>query len=88
MSIQQHSVVSVHYKVVDSDSDQLIDSSENKEPLTYLHAASNIIAGLEQAKARTKKLASKAARGLRCGCFRVITTRPDKQLLHSAGSRC
>jgi FKBP-type peptidyl-prolyl cis-trans isomerase SlyD len=49
MPIQQHSVVSIHYKVVDNDSDQLIDSSENKEPLTYLHGASNIIAGLEQA---------------------------------------
>lgn len=49
MPIQQHSVVSFHYTVVDNDSDQLIDSSENKEPLTYLHGASNIVAGLEQA---------------------------------------
>lgn len=49
MPIQQHSVVSIHYKVVDNDSDQLIDSSENTEPMTYLHGANNIIAGLEQA---------------------------------------
>ena len=30
-------------KVSDSDSDELIDSSENGEPMTYLHGAQNII---------------------------------------------
>ncbi|MDH3386551.1 MAG: peptidylprolyl isomerase [Gammaproteobacteria bacterium] len=49
MTIAQHKVVTIHYKVSDSDSDELIDSSENGEPMTYLHGARNIIPGLEQA---------------------------------------
>lgn len=49
MTISQHKVVSIHYKVVDADSEQLIDSSDGKEPMTYLHGAGNIIPGLEQA---------------------------------------
>ena len=49
MLIGQHMVVSIHYKVVDADSGQLIDSSENSEPMSYLHGAFNIIPGLEQA---------------------------------------
>ena len=49
MTIAQHKVVTIHYRVSDSDSDELIDSSENSEPMTYLHGARNIIPGLEQA---------------------------------------
>jgi len=49
MTIAQHKVVSIHYRVVDCDSDEEIDSSANGEPMTYLHGASNIIPGLEQA---------------------------------------
>jgi len=49
MTIAQHKVVTIHYKVSDSDSDEVIDSSENGEPMTYLHGAQNIIPGLEQA---------------------------------------
>jgi len=49
MTIAQHKVVTIHYKVSDSDSDEVIDSSENGEPMTYLHGARNIIPGLEQA---------------------------------------
>ena len=49
MTIAQHKVVTIHYKVVDSDSGEVLDSSENSEPMTYLHGASNIIPGLEQA---------------------------------------
>ena len=49
MTIAQHKVVTIHYKVSDSESDELIDSSENGEPMTYLHGARNIIPGLEQA---------------------------------------
>ena len=49
MVIAQHKVVSIHYKVVDDDSDELIDSSENGDPMTYLHGARNLIPGLEQA---------------------------------------
>ena len=49
MTIAEHKVVTIHYKVVDCDSDEVIDSSENGEPMTYLHGARNIIPGLEQA---------------------------------------
>ncbi len=49
MTIAQHKVVTIHYKVCDSESDEVIDSSENAEPMTYLHGAQNIIPGLEQA---------------------------------------
>lgn len=49
MTIAQHKVVTIHYKVSDSASDEVIDSSESGEPMTYLHGAQNIIPGLEQA---------------------------------------
>ncbi|MCP4392287.1 MAG: peptidylprolyl isomerase [Gammaproteobacteria bacterium] len=49
MTIAEHKVVTIQYKVSDSDSGELIDSSENGEPMIYLHGARNIIPGLEQA---------------------------------------
>lgn len=49
MTITQHKVVSIHYKVVDTASSEEIDSSDGGEPMTYLHGANNIIPGLEQA---------------------------------------
>ena len=41
-------VVTMHYKLTD-DNGNVIDSSEGKDPLTYLHGAKNIIPGLEKA---------------------------------------
>lgn len=49
MTITQHKVVSIHYSVKRADSNEVIDSSENSDPMTYLHGAQNIIPGLEQA---------------------------------------
>lgn len=49
MTIAQHKVVTIHYKVVDVASGDVIDSSEGAEPMTYLHGAQNIIPGLEGA---------------------------------------
>jgi len=49
MTISQHKVVTIHYKVADAVSEEVIDSSEGGEPMTYLHGAQNIIPGLEQA---------------------------------------
>ncbi len=49
MTISQHKVVTIHYKVVDAESEEVIDSSDDGEPMTYLHGAQNIIPGLEQA---------------------------------------
>ena len=49
MNIAQDKVVSIHYKVVDAETEELLDSSEDMEPMSYLHGARNIIPGLEQA---------------------------------------
>jgi len=49
MTISQNKVVSIHYKVANADNEEVIDSSEGGEPMTYLHGARNIIPGLEQA---------------------------------------
>ncbi len=40
-------VVSMHYKLTDNDGN-VIDTSEGKDPLNYLHGAGNIIPGLEK----------------------------------------
>jgi len=41
-------VVAMHYKLTNNDG-ELLDSSEGKDPLVYLHGAGNIIPGLEHA---------------------------------------
>lgn len=48
MNISQNCVVQFHYKLTNSDGETL-DSSEGREPLKYLHGASNIVPGLEKA---------------------------------------
>lgn len=40
-------VVAFHYTLTDDDGD-VIDSSEGREPLDYLHGAGNIVPGLER----------------------------------------
>ena len=58
MKIADNSVVAIHYTLTDNDGN-VIDSSEGKEPLNYLHGAGNIIPGLERelvgCEAGTKK---------------------------------
>ena len=49
MTIEQKKVVTIHYKVTDVASNEVIDSSEGGQPMTYLHGAQNIIPGLEAA---------------------------------------
>ena len=48
MNIEQGKVVSIDYTLKNSDG-QVLDSSEGREPLPYLHGAGNIISGLEAA---------------------------------------
>lgn len=48
MHISDNKVVSIHYKLTKDDG-QILDSSEGKVPLTYLHGRKNIIRGLENA---------------------------------------
>ncbi len=48
MQIAENSVVSIDYTLTDEQG-QVIDSSEGREPLVYLHGHQNIIPGLEKA---------------------------------------
>lgn len=50
MQIAANTVVSIHYTLTNAEGEQL-DSSAGQEPLAYLHGASNIIPGLENALA-------------------------------------
>src|SRR5262249_50646633 len=47
MSIAQDQVVSIHY-TLKNDAGDVLDSSANGEPLTYLHGHGNLIPGLER----------------------------------------
>ncbi|WP_227369793.1 FKBP-type peptidyl-prolyl cis-trans isomerase [Halomonas sp. M20] len=47
MQIAQNSVVAFHYTLT-NDTGEVLDSSEGREPLTYLHGSGNIIPGLEK----------------------------------------
>ena len=49
-TIADGSVVTMHYKLA-LDSGQVVDSSEGKDQLGYLHGAGNIVPGLEAAMA-------------------------------------
>jgi FKBP-type peptidyl-prolyl cis-trans isomerase SlyD len=48
MNIANNRVVSIHYTLT-NDAGEVLDSSEGREPLNYLHGAGNIIPGLENA---------------------------------------
>lgn len=47
MQIGENTVASFHYTLTD-DSGKIIDSSANRDPLTYLHGSGNIVPGLEK----------------------------------------
>lgn len=47
MQIAKHTVVAIDYVLTDDDG-EVIDSSEGREPLSYLHGGSGIIPGLER----------------------------------------
>lgn len=48
MQIAKNAVVAIDYTLTDADG-QVLDSSESRGPLSYVHGAGNIIPGLEQA---------------------------------------
>ncbi|MCX5661390.1 MAG: peptidylprolyl isomerase [Planctomycetota bacterium] len=48
MKIAQHKVVTINYKLTDPKG-QVIDTSEGREPLVYIHGGGNLIPGLESA---------------------------------------
>ena len=47
MDIADKSVVTIHYKLSDADGN-IIDSSEGKDPLVYMHGTKSLIPGLEK----------------------------------------
>ncbi|MBU2886853.1 peptidylprolyl isomerase [Gilvimarinus agarilyticus] len=47
MNISDNCVASFHYTLTDKEG-KVLDSSDGREPLAYLHGASNIIPGLEK----------------------------------------
>ena len=49
MNIESGKVVTLHYKLYDADTDELIESSDQDDPLIYLHGYGNLVAGLENA---------------------------------------
>lgn len=66
MNIAEQRVVSIHYEVKDEDG-VVVDSSEGREPLVYLHGHKNIIPGLE-----------KALEGLNVGESFDVTVAPEE----------
>jgi len=48
MQIARDTVAAIDYKLTDNDG-QVLDTSEGREPLSYLHGAGNLIPGLEKA---------------------------------------
>ena len=48
MQITQNTVASIEYTLKDGDG-QVLDTSEGREPLTYLHGSGNLVPGLEAA---------------------------------------
>lgn len=46
--IEKDKVVSIHYKLT-NDAGETLDSSEGRDPLSYLHGRGNIVPGLEKA---------------------------------------
>ncbi|MGO2414742.1 MULTISPECIES: FKBP-type peptidyl-prolyl cis-trans isomerase [Cobetia] len=47
MQIAQNAVVSFHYTLTNNEG-EVLDTSEGREPLAYIHGAGNIVPGLEK----------------------------------------
>jgi FKBP-type peptidyl-prolyl cis-trans isomerase SlyD len=47
MQITKHKVASIHYTLKDNEG-KLLDSSDGREPLTYIHGVGNLIPGMEE----------------------------------------
>jgi FKBP-type peptidyl-prolyl cis-trans isomerase SlyD len=52
--VDANKVVTFHYSLRDSAADELIESSEGKEPVIYMHGHANIVPGLEEQLAGTQ----------------------------------
>lgn len=66
MNVIKDKVVSLHYTLRDSDGN-ILDTTDGREPLEYLHGHQNIIPGLEQ-----------ALEGALLGFKEMVTVPPDQ----------
>ena len=48
MNVQEKAIVGIHYTLKNADGEQM-ETSRDKQPMSYLHGANNIISGLEKA---------------------------------------
>ncbi len=64
--IQEGSLVSIEYALTD-ETGKVIESNKDKEPLTYIHGAGQIVPGLE-----------KALTGLKVGDEKTVTVKPEE----------
>ncbi len=63
MKITKDKVVAIHYKLTNNDG-EVLDSSEGRDPLVYIHGNGNLIMGMEEGvegKAKGDKLTLKIA---------------------------
>ncbi|UFH53024.1 FKBP-type peptidyl-prolyl cis-trans isomerase [Spirosoma sp. KNUC1025] len=54
MNITKHKVAAIHYTLRDSKGN-VLDSSQGRDPLYYLHGAHNLIPGMEEGLEGRKK---------------------------------
>jgi FKBP-type peptidyl-prolyl cis-trans isomerase SlyD len=47
MQVEKNKVVSIHYTLKDDDG-KMLDSSQGRDPLVYLHGNGNLISGMEE----------------------------------------
>jgi FKBP-type peptidyl-prolyl cis-trans isomerase SlyD len=64
--IHEGSLVSIEYALTD-ETGKVIESNKDKEPLTYIHGAGQIVPGLE-----------KALTGLKVGDEKTVTVKPEE----------
>ncbi len=65
-AVQEGAIVSIEYRLTD-ETGKIIDSSEGKEPLTYMHGAGQIVSGLE-----------KELTGLKVGDQKKVQVKPEE----------
>ena len=75
MIVEKDKAVSFHYTLKDADGEQM-ETSRDKDPMSYLHGANNIIPGLE-----------KAMEGRSVNDEFSVTVEPDNAELHEDVAR-
>ena len=92
MTIQKDKVVTMHYHLTNTTDGQVLDSSQDSDPLTYLHGSGTIIPGLEQALTgldvgETKKVEVTAVEGYGEFDEEMVQTLPREPRFFDFGAR-